>query len=112
MKDEEEDGMMMMMMMKISRKPKLKLINYRGGSHRSVPRSISKNYLWSNVREQSDPSSLDIPIDPQVHKSHGYISKRVVDILRSWLQAHQGHPYPSEADKLLLSDQAGLTPLG
>lgn len=53
--------------------------------------------------QPSDPSIADIPIDPQ------NLTKPVVDIFRSWLQAHLDHPYPNDQDKLLLANRTGLT---
>uniref|UniRef100_A0A5B6ZHQ5 Putative BEL1-like homeodomain protein 4 n=1 Tax=Davidia involucrata TaxID=16924 RepID=A0A5B6ZHQ5_DAVIN len=48
-------------------------------------------------------------MDPEAWRPQRGLPERSVNILRSWLFEHFLHPYPSEADKHLLSRQTGLT---
>ncbi|KAA8528606.1 hypothetical protein F0562_035961 [Nyssa sinensis] len=48
-------------------------------------------------------------MDPEPWRPQRGLPERSVNILRSWLFEHFLHPYPSEADKHLLSRQTGLT---
>ncbi|KAL0366144.1 UNVERIFIED_CONTAM: BEL1-like homeodomain protein 2 [Sesamum radiatum] len=48
-------------------------------------------------------------LDPESWRPQRGLPERSVNILRSWLFEHFLHPYPSEADKHLLSRQTGLS---
>ncbi|KAK4434479.1 BEL1-like homeodomain protein 2 [Sesamum alatum] len=48
-------------------------------------------------------------LDPESWRPQRGLPDRSVNILRSWLFEHFLHPYPSEADKHLLSRQTGLS---
>ncbi|KAL2459097.1 BEL1-like homeodomain protein 4 [Forsythia ovata] len=48
-------------------------------------------------------------LDPEAWRPQRGLPDRSVNILRAWLFEHFLHPYPSEADKLLLSRQTGLS---
>ena len=44
-------------------------------------------------------------------KQRGTLPKEAVDILRSWLELHRYHAYPTEQEKISLSEATNLTPL-
>ncbi|GER42657.1 BEL1-like homeodomain 2, partial [Striga asiatica] len=48
-------------------------------------------------------------MDPESWRPQRGLPERSVNILRAWLFEHFLHPYPSEADKHLLSRQTGLS---
>ncbi|KAG8363007.1 hypothetical protein BUALT_BualtUnG0014400 [Buddleja alternifolia] len=48
-------------------------------------------------------------MDPETWRPQRGLPERSVNILRAWLFEHFLHPYPSEADKHLLSRQTGLS---
>ncbi|CAI9777811.1 unnamed protein product [Fraxinus pennsylvanica] len=48
-------------------------------------------------------------LDPEAWRPQRGLPERSINILRAWLFEHFLHPYPSEADKLLLSRKTGLS---
>ena len=42
-------------------------------------------------------------------KASGRFSKKVLYVMKQWLDDHQGHPYPNDEEKEALSGQTGLT---
>lgn len=42
-------------------------------------------------------------------RRRGNLPKQVTDLLRSWLNDHLHHPYPTEDEKQMLMNQTGLT---
>ncbi|KAK9451679.1 homeobox KN domain-containing protein [Limtongia smithiae] len=55
-------------------------------------------------------SSHSVATTSQIHKKRrGNLPKHVTDILRSWLNGHVHHPYPTEEEKGMLMRRTGLT---
>lgn len=46
---------------------------------------------------------------PTGKRRRGNLPKQVTDLLRSWLNEHLQHPYPTEDEKQMLMSQTGLT---
>lgn len=54
------------------------------------------------------PVSIGAPGDTRQRKRRGNLPKETTDKLRSWFQAHLGHPYPTEDEKQELVRATGL----
>ena len=52
---------------------------------------------------------MDDFADRKQDKPSGRFSKKIVKILKEWLEEHKNHPYPSEEEKERLKDLTGLT---
>lgn len=74
----------------------------------SEPRSNQPNFA-----SQSAPlfrsGGNAFPKDRDCPKRRGNLPKAVTQVLRTWLNNHLSHPYPSEDDKLQLMNQTGLS---
>ncbi|OWM66329.1 BEL1-like homeodomain protein 4 [Punica granatum] len=64
--------------------------------------------LEQSLRQQRAFHQLGM-MDQEAWRPQRGLPERSVNILRSWLFEHFLHPYPSDADKLLLSRQTGLS---
>lgn len=70
------------------------------GSPGEVSSTSSSSSMASNASDQQSP---------QGKKRRGNLPRQVTDILRSWLNAHVQHPYPTDEEKAELMKQTGLT---
>ncbi|XP_027148231.1 BEL1-like homeodomain protein 4 [Coffea eugenioides] len=64
--------------------------------------------LEQKFRQQKALHQLGM-LDPETWRPQRGLPERSVNILRAWLFEHFLHPYPSDADKHLLSRQTGLS---
>ncbi|KAH6796287.1 hypothetical protein C2S51_037273 [Perilla frutescens var. frutescens] len=64
--------------------------------------------LEQKYRHQKSLQQLGM-LDPESWRPQRGLPERSVNILRAWLFEHFLHPYPSEADKHVLSRQTGLS---
>ncbi|CAI9116651.1 OLC1v1017851C1 [Oldenlandia corymbosa var. corymbosa] len=64
--------------------------------------------LEQKFRQQKAFHQLGM-LDPETWRPQRGLPERSVNILRAWLFEHFLHPYPSDADKHLLSRQTGLS---
>ncbi|KAG9135856.1 hypothetical protein Leryth_002572 [Lithospermum erythrorhizon] len=66
--------------------------------------------LEQNLRQQQRAfHQMGMMQDQEAWRPQRGLPERSVNILRAWLFEHFLHPYPSDADKLLLSRQTGLS---
>ncbi|KAJ0832896.1 putative transcription regulator Homeodomain-LIKE family [Helianthus annuus] len=63
--------------------------------------------LEQSLRQQKAFHQMGM-MEPEAWRPQRGLPERSVNILRSWLFEHFLHPYPSDADKHLLSRQTGL----
>ncbi|KAL1189381.1 BEL1-like homeodomain protein 11 [Cardamine amara subsp. amara] len=83
-------------------------------SHQDVPKTISSGLLQLSLFDGNTSSSLQrlgLVQGPQRHawKPIRGLPETSVAILRAWLFQHFLHPYPNEAEKLVLASQTGLS---
>ncbi|XP_022894381.1 BEL1-like homeodomain protein 4 isoform X1 [Olea europaea var. sylvestris] len=64
--------------------------------------------LEQKFRQQKSLHHMGM-LDPEAWRPQRGLPERSINILRAWLFEHFLNPYPSEADKLLLSRQTGLS---
>ncbi|ODQ53732.1 Homeodomain-like protein [Saitoella complicata NRRL Y-17804] len=62
----------------------------------------------------ADPFSQPTPYDTHGHPStskrrRGNLPKHVTHILKTWLNDHTRHPYPTEEEKVMLAERTGLS---
>lgn len=62
-----------------------------------------------NLNSRIDQHYLHDSNNPPVKKRRGNLPREVTEILRSWLNDHVHHPYPTESEKAQLIKQTGLT---
>ncbi|KAK9478222.1 homeobox KN domain-containing protein [Lipomyces japonicus] len=87
------------------------------GSQQPLPRQPSTAVSGTSdsslhVRKVSDGSVDDshhVRASNISKKRRGNLPKHVTDILRTWLNGHVHHPYPTEDEKAMLMRQTGLT---
>ncbi|OAP14612.1 hypothetical protein AXX17_AT1G69890 [Arabidopsis thaliana] len=84
-------------------------------SHQDVPKIISSGLSQLSLFDGNTTSSslqrLGLVQGPQRHawKPIRGLPETSVAILRAWLFQHFLHPYPNEAEKLVLASQTGLS---
>ncbi|XP_010428564.1 PREDICTED: BEL1-like homeodomain protein 11 [Camelina sativa] len=83
-------------------------------SHQDVPKIISSGLSQLSLFDGNTSSSLQrlgLVQGPQRHawKPIRGLPETSVAILRAWLFQHFLHPYPNEAEKLVLASQTGLS---
>ncbi|CAL9240755.1 unnamed protein product [Arabidopsis halleri] len=84
-------------------------------SHQDVPKIISSGLSQLSLFDGNNTSSslqrLGLVQGPQRHawKPIRGLPETSVAILRAWLFQHFLHPYPNEAEKLVLASQTGLS---
>ncbi|KZV56993.1 hypothetical protein F511_08151 [Dorcoceras hygrometricum] len=79
-----------------------------GGSGLTKGETPRLKILEQKYRQQKAIEHMGM-LDPESWRPQRGLPERSVNILRSWLFEHFLHPYPSEADKHLLSRQTGLS---
>ncbi|XP_073147586.1 BEL1-like homeodomain protein 4 isoform X2 [Henckelia pumila] len=79
-----------------------------GGSGLTKGETPRLKILEQKLRQQKAIEHMGM-MDPESWRPQRGLPERSVHILRSWLFEHFLHPYPSEADKHLLSRQTGLS---
>ncbi|XP_075511516.1 BEL1-like homeodomain protein 4 [Primulina tabacum] len=80
----------------------------KGGSGFTKGETPRLKILEQKHRQQKAIEHMGM-LDPESWRPQRGLPERSVNILRSWLFEHFLHPYPSEADKHLLSRQTGLS---
>ncbi|KAG9151493.1 hypothetical protein Leryth_015097 [Lithospermum erythrorhizon] len=65
--------------------------------------------LEQSLRQQRAFHQMGMMQDQEAWRPQRGLPERSVNILRAWLFEHFLHPYPSDADKLLLARQTGLS---
>ncbi|XP_031124615.1 BEL1-like homeodomain protein 2 isoform X1 [Ipomoea triloba] len=65
--------------------------------------------LDQKLRQQKALNQMGMVLDSEPWRPQRGLPERSVNVLRSWLFEHFLNPYPSEADKVLLSRQTGLS---
>ncbi|XP_073315584.1 BEL1-like homeodomain protein 2 isoform X1 [Primulina huaijiensis] len=79
-----------------------------GGSGITKGETPRLKILEQKYRQQKAAEHMGM-LDAESWRPQRGLPERSVNILRSWLFEHFLHPYPSEADKYLLSRQTGLS---
>ncbi|KAK6130943.1 hypothetical protein DH2020_035322 [Rehmannia glutinosa] len=79
-----------------------------GGSGLTKGETPRLKKLEQKYRQQKALQNMGM-VDPDSWRPQRGLPERSVNILRAWLFEHFLHPYPSEADKHLLSRQTGLS---
>lgn len=75
-----------------------------GQDYRSTLLSESSTTPPVTVSNSSSYSLL-----PPLQSKRGKLTKETTDSLKAWLHRHSGHPYPSEEEKMQLSQATGLS---
>mmetsp|Transcript_6679 Transcript_6679/g.9239 ORF Transcript_6679/g.9239 Transcript_6679/m.9239 type:complete len:192 (+) Transcript_6679:17-592(+) len=76
----------------------------------NVPSGALRNSTSTEQEEQEEETFEPEKESNPKKKAKTAIPKSAIAILKSWLFSHYLHPYPTEEQKLELSEQTGLTP--